>query len=556
MRSVTILSRNHGGSSHNAGESKQAPYVLPGLSNILDQAHDHARAASTATQTADTTVAVNEHTLAAGEFAKAAEGTSSAEALRTLKLLEQHHKKLSQLLKFPTENPVVDATSEKTVTASAAVSELRVPKGDAGHTTPRRTPAGASSIHIPRRMPPRDMSSSIASNLATARGIRSTNTRRALSPSVSTQQAPGSLEVPARRNSRHTLAPEVTPEQLQGKPSWVPPMHSNQAKADSQVATARTSAVAEQAQTTAAEEGFQRFYSTVESLLSKLSAPLAFAGLPLISEEAATPPEAIKTKETSQKSKITSNNSTAVEPDLTKFISRAALRASSAHPNPGSDSFYVVPKTGHTATYANILSFAEKEKRRMAASLHSADPELFDDPDQDEFVDARETPMPRSPGLMKRLAPPKGKPAGVKDLENVIEELYTENKSLKDCIDKLSKRLHAFEMSAQSSTLALQESIRLMAPASPTMHPTTSGSETEGKMIARIKALEEQVGLGEKELQILGKENEKLKTVVARYRERWEKLKEGAKTRREGGAKEPQAGAGKEADPGGRFVAG
>lgn len=556
VRSVAIPSRNYGDSTYNAGESEQAPYIFWAFFNILDQAHDHARAASTATQTADTTVAVNEHTLAAGEFAKAAEGTSSAEALRTLKLLEQHHKKLSQLLKFPAEHPVVDATSEKVVTASAAVSELREPKGDAGHTTPRRTPASASSIHIPRRMPPRDMSSSIASNLATARGIRSTNTRRALSPSVSTQQAPGNLEVPARRNSRQALASEITSEQLQGKPSWVPPMHSNQAKADSQAATTRTSAVAEQAQTTAAEEGFQRFYSTVENLLSKLSAPLAFAGLPLISEETATPPEAMKTKESLQKSKITSNNPAAVEPDLTKFISRAALRASSAHPNPGSDSFYVVPKTGHTATYANILSFAEKEKRRMAASLHSADPELFDDPDQDEFVDARETPMPRSPGLMKRLAPPKGKSAGARDLENVIEELHTENKSLKDCIDKLSKRLHAFEMSAQSSTLALQESIRLMAPASPTMHPTTSGSEAEAKMIARIKVLEEQVGLGEKELLILGKENEKLKTVVARYRERWEKLKEGAKTRREGGAKEAQAGAGREADPAGRFVAG
>jgi len=33
----------------------------------------------------------------------------------------------------------------------------------------------------------------------------------------------------------------------------------------------------------------------------------------------------------------------------------------------------------------------------------------------------------------------------------------------------------------------------------------------------------------------MGKENEKLKGVVGRYRERWEKLKEGARVRREGG---------------------
>ena len=36
----------------------------------------------------------------------------------------------------------------------------------------------------------------------------------------------------------------------------------------------------------------------------------------------------------------------------------------------------------------------------------------------------------------------------------------------------------------------------------------------------------------EAELKKVGHENEKLKTTIGRYRERWEKLKEGAKTRR------------------------
>jgi hypothetical protein len=518
----------------------------------LCQAHDHARAASIATQTADTTVAINEHALAAGEFARAAVGTGSKEALRTLKLLEEHHQKLSQLLKFPTENPVVDATSEKIVTTSAAVSELRSPTKDVGQASPRRTPATPSTLQIPRRMPPRDMSSSIASNLASARGIRSSNNRRALSPSISTQQAPGSLEVPIRKNGRQSTSPDAIPEQVQGKPSWVPPMSTHQPKANAQVLTTRTSAIAEPAATSASEEGFHRFYSTVESLLYKLSAPLAYAGLPLISEEPSTPPESVKPKETPQKLKHTSSRSTTGEPDLTKFISRAALRAS-AHPAQGGDSFYVVPTTGHTVSYANILSFAEKEKRRMAASMHSADPGLFDDPDHDDFVDAHETPMPPSPGL-KRYGG-KGKSSGIKELENVVEELYIENKSLKDCIDQLSKRLHAFEMSAQQSSLALQESMRMMRPASPVPSPSFPKSgETEAKMSRKIKSLEEQVEAGEKEMRKLAKENEKLQTVVARYRDRWEKLKEGAKTRREA-PKDAQGGGGKDPD-GGRFLAG
>ena len=489
--------------------------------------------------------------MAAGEFAKAAAGTGSQEALRTLKLLEQHHQKLSQLLKFPTENPVVDATSEKTVTASAAVSELRSPTKDGVQASPRRTPATPSTLQIPRRMPARDMSSSIASNLASARGIRSSNNRRALSPSVSTQQAPGSLEVPVRKNVRQSTSPDAMPDQVHGKPSWVPPMSTHQSKADAQVLTTKASAVAEPAAPSPSEEGFHRFYSTVESLLSKLSAPLAYAGLPLISEEPSTTPEAAKPKETTQKLKYQSNRSTTGEPDLTKFISRAALRAS-AHPAQGGDSFYVVPTTGHTVSYANILSFAEKEKRRMAASMHSTDPGLFDDPDHEDFVDAHETPMPPSPGFKKFGG--KGKPSGIKELENVVEELYIENKSLKDCIDQLSKRLHAFEMSAQQSSIALQESMRMMRPSSPAPLPSVSkGGEIEAKLTRKIRSLEEQVEAGEKEMRKLAKENEKLQSVIARYRDRWEKLKEGAKTRREM-PKDTKGGDAKD-DTGGRFLA-
>lgn len=458
--------------------------------------------------------------------------------------------KLSQLLKFDTEHPVIDSSLEKTITSTAAVAELR--KSDGSHSSPRRTAASASSIQIPRRMPARDMSSSIASNLASARGIRSTNSRRALSPSVSTQQAPGSLEVPARRNERQSSTAALL-EQNHGKPSWVPPMPSHPSKTHPEVETTHTSVVAERTPASASEEGFQRFYSTVESLLSKLSAPLAFAGLPLISEEPSTPPEEANPKDVQQRPRRGSVRPSSAELDLTKFISRAALRAST-HPNHGNDSFYVVPTTGGTVSYANILTYEEKEKRRLAASMHSADPDLFDDPDNDDFVDAHETPMPTSPGLKKRLGAPKGKSSGIKELENVVEELYTENKSLKECIDKLSRRLHAFEMSAQSSTLALQESIRLMKPTSSPSpgirRGSSDGVDWEMKMVARMKALEEQAATQDEEHLKLGKENEKvrtenekLKAVVLRYRERWEKLKEGAKTRREGVVKDGQGGA-------------
>lgn len=511
-------------------------------SSPLILAHDHAKAASVATQSSDTTVAINEHALAAGEFAKAASGTGSAEALRALRLLEHHHRRLSELLRYPTEHPPsatgepeVQTTTEKPLSTSAAVAELRASKSDFGprSSSPLRTPP---SLNHPRRLPPRDLSSSIASNLASARGIRANYTRQPLSPSISTQQAPGSFE-----HKRASLPPTI-PEHSQ--PSWIPPTKPR--KAEPQTSTSRTSVAAEPAAATQNDEGFSKFYNAFENILSKLSAPLAFAGLPLISEEVPKASEADSVNPTRRPKR---QERTGSDPDLSKFISRAALRASARDGHSGNDSFYVVPTTGHTVSYAHILSFAEKEKRRLANSMHSENPDLFVDPEEDDFVDARETPMPISPTASKRLrpvSPVKGrkKPNAI-EMEQKVEELGIENQSLKGVVDKLSKRLHAFEMAAQNSSMALQESMRLMRDMSPAR---TLSRESSGKSQAtvgdvggdealkkRILELEEHVQLGGKEIERLGRENDKLRTVVARYRERWEKLKEGAKTRREAG---------------------
>lgn len=200
-------------------------------------------------------------------------------------------------------------------------------------------------------------------------------------------------------------------------------------------------------------------------------------------------------------------------------------------------------------SYAHILSFEAKEKRRLANSMHGENPDLFADPEEDEYVDARETPMPASPSTSRRgrpLSPSTSrKKLTGREMENKVEELGIENQSLKGVVDRLSKRLHAFEMAAQNSSMALQESMRMMRDMSPARDlsrensdKTTTSTSTLGgdeALKRRVLELEEHVQLGGKEIDRLGRENEKLKTVVARYRERWEKLKEGAKTRRDGG---------------------
>ena len=188
------------------------------------------------------------------------------------------------------------------------------------------------------------------------------------------------------------------------------------------------------------------------------------------------------------------------------------------------DSFYVVPKTGHTMSYANILSFAEKEKRRLGSSAHGSLVDVAEDED-DDFVDARETPVPLSPEVRRRI----GRARSDKDLSNTIEELYTENKSLKDMLDKLTKRLHAFEASAQNSAMALAESFRLMRPGS----PASSVKSNDDALRKKNQEIVEQLAAALKQMERLEKDNRKMQKTLEKYRDKWEVLKAGAKARRE-----------------------
>jgi hypothetical protein len=209
------------------------------------------------------------------------------------------------------------------------------------------------------------------------------------------------------------------------------------------------------------------------------------------------------------------------------------LRALRGEGNGPNDSFYVVPTSGHTASYASILSFDQKERRRIAASVHGGNAEHLDDPDEEDFVDARESQVPLSPTLRKRL----GKDKSDKSLHNVVEELHLENASLKEMLDKLSKRLHAFEINSQSSHLALAQSLRLQRPGSP-MSSSGGGLNKvepgdEG-LKRKNRELEEQMALTVQRLERLEQDNVKLQQTLEKYRDRWEKLKAGAKARREG----------------------
>lgn len=516
-------------------------------SSPIVRAHDHARAAAVATKHAsDTTVAINEHTQAAGEFASAASTTSSVEALRMLRLLEGHHRKLASLLNLPAQQPPPPAQSpddddERTTTATGGVTDEKGhPENDGTDDDGRKKEATATAtaakasqkpgVPPQRRIASREMSSSIASNLASARGIRSKYRGQPLTPSVSNDQAPGNLDAHPRRDGSKSKMQHLIDNQS-GKPSWIPPQPAPPSKKGDTHGKRRTPqaglpATVDTNEAPADDAGYSRFYNTFGGLINKISAPLAFAGLPLIQEESTMsgevtsleqqPSSPTKRRQTQQSPHVPG------DPDLSKIYSKATMRALTNEGYGASESFYVVPTSGHTMSYASILSYAEKEKRRLGASTHSSVKEGSMDDDED-FVDARETPVPPlSDGAQRRV----GRSRTEKELNNTIEELYTENRSLKDLLDKLTKRLHAFEASAQN----MAESYRLMRPATP---PSTGApSAGGGRSRDRQAELEEEFAAMKQHAAKLEKDNKKMQKTLEMYREKWEMLKAGAKARR------------------------
>jgi hypothetical protein len=214
------------------------------------------------------------------------------------------------------------------------------------------------------------------------------------------------------------------------------------------------------------------------------------------------------------------------------LFSAAALQAvrdaNGVMPGNPAESFYVVPTSGGTLSYAGILSRAEKEARRNS----------LDDAGDDNFVDARETPS--SPEMLQSLVGPKAKShRGVDKGTKTMEELQMENDALRQLSDTLSKRLHMWEVNAQSSSLALQQSLKAMhqhntgsPAASSAVPPSQPQILAAADSERRVKELEDIIRRSEKEADLVARENEKLKVTLGRYRERWDKLKEGAKIRR------------------------
>lgn len=281
--------------------------------------------------------------------------------------------------------------------------------------------------------------------------------------------------------------------------------------------------------TSPAEDGFARFYSNLTSgPFSKISSMLAFAALPLT--EPASQPSS-PTSSRSEKTSVRAHN----EADIKSLISPAALHALEEQSRrqglggqvfgPG-ESFYVVPPSGGTASYANIIS----REQRYAARRHH---HLSDINEEDaEFVDARENQPLRTSatGGPSGRALSSAQPAAS---SHRVEELELENDTLKNVLDQMSHRLQAFERSAQDASMAA------LAQSMASVRTTGAGAAHPGPSLHPDPADRERERLMEEELQLAVKEIQKLRSQNGKYKNYLEKLKDSArqkeKERRERG---------------------
>ena len=387
-------------------------------------------------------MAATEHLAAAEQYAKAQPSTSDPEASRVLKLLEQHHRQLAHIIRSK-------HTIAKAVQDAQHVESLE-PDTSASIAPPTTVPSSAPPPPATRIHPSRRESSpALAKDIATRRGI----------PQQSSSLNP--------RKSAPTTAASTPSTDRRAPPT---PVNSNTS-----------------AQSKDQDDGFSRFYSNwTTGPLSRLSSMLAFTALPLTD----TPDPESPTSSRHQKTSARASN----DPDVKSLISPAALNALQQHGHIGpGESFYVIPTSGGTASYANIVTREQRYARRNPLSNISEDGPT-------EFVDAQET------------QPTKQQNRGL--ISEREEELQLQNDTLKQALDHVSHRLQAFESHAQDASMAALThsvaSVRTAHSAAPSSASRQSDDELQAAM---------------KEIKRLEHDN-------AKYRAYYTKLKDSAKARR------------------------
>ncbi|RMZ67798.1 Subunit 21 of Mediator complex [Pyrenophora seminiperda CCB06] len=479
----------------------------------------------------DVLTAGQEHDNAARAFHDAAQDTHNAEALRILGLLQDHHRKLAGLIKEAPRKEKKTTDAKQPFDGDSSTSAQSKTASRTGSTASTALPTSR------RRLP----QSSIATNLAEKRGIPSAK-RTTSGTSVSLAGATA-----GRNEQQSTPVRDLLAQQSRRNES------SNVQDASKPKATPPPPA------TPPAEDNFRRFYAAFGGVISAISAPLAFTSLPLnpsTPTPVSEPPQEVKAAKTKSRAQSPEASRTVKSsvPDLAALISKPALRAlreDGAPPLGPNESFYLVPTSGGTVTYASVLNAQTGNTPTTHLNPIDEGSGSLRGSSHEEFVDARESVGPPSPIISRRprsrngsttstttttatVTPARSIPAGRGTGLKTLEELALENSTLKSVIDKQAKRIQMWELNSQNSFNALAQSFRgargppsvsAPGPAAPHADAAKRITDLEAMLAAQNAKVNDLMSNNEQ----LAKQNERNAQVLGRYREQWEKLKAGAR---------------------------
>lgn len=398
-----------------------------------------------------------------------------------------------------------------------------------------------TSSSIPPRL--QKSTSSLATNLASARGIpQSQLTARLASGATSPgrrrtslhtnergQPLPGAHDFPSSKPTTNplTLLPPDDPPRAPKPPS--------------------------------SEEPFSKFYSSLNTLVSRIGSPfaasLAFAGLPL-------DPDPDSDTEAAARRALLPRG-------WTEGRGRGRGLEKGWSTGEGGESFYVVPVSGGTLSYAGVV--------RRDSSPASSPTDDFGGFDMLKPRSTRDSVNFPALGERANANPLTG-------YAKTKEELQLENTGLRQAIDHMSRTMHTWQRKTKESENMLKNSIFALSKGGADggragldilsqvarkswLHVPYDEGEgerggeedevvSEGRRVGeiewereqrdrraeeeaeekddRIRALEEELTRMRRDADRMARENEKLRKVLEKTKDKWDRLKEGARTRKAG----------------------
>ncbi|KAI0374674.1 hypothetical protein BV20DRAFT_960816 [Pilatotrama ljubarskyi] len=295
-------------------------------------------------------------------------------------------------------------------------------------------------------------------------------------------------------------------------------------------------------------DAFHQFWKATEGMLEYLSRPVAFATAPLAPEEPPQPSSSsspgprrgTKTREGS------SSSDTDFEDPISRKISRGISLVKAAHSRMLTkyDSVYGAGgSAGESGSVAGTSTFPPPPQPTHAIELNDDwddDIRAFDEDDMaDSFCLIPSKADPSAASLKEENAALKAElekqRQQLANMELALKVRQEQDQQLRDSIMLARKEAHRAMVSSNMLPRPAQPpapvdiaalNINVAPPVPAPVAALNAGRERDPQLLRRVRELEEEV-------RTLRAENEKQQAMIVRFRERWDKLKESAKRKKE-----------------------